>query len=131
MNHVVAPLRIVVKNVPTLWGINEPNWVVATSRRIVLLVIVVSLGLFLWKYPTLPPLVPLWYGKPWGIDRLANPLWLLLLPGGSFVILITNIIAEKLLTRDMLVFTQILALATLLVAILSLVTLAKILFLVS
>ena len=131
MNHVVTPLRIVVKNVPTLWGANEPNWLVVVSRRIVLLAIIISLSLLLWKYPALPPLVPLWYGKPWGADRLAHPLWLLLLPGGSFVIVITNIIAEKLLTRDMLVFTQILALSTLLVAILSLVTLTKILFLVS
>lgn len=130
MNRI-APLRLVIKIVPTLWGANEPNWVVATSRRLVLLAIVISLGLFLWKYNALPPLVPLWYGKPWGVDRLAHPLWLLFLPGGNFVIVITNIIAEKLLTRDMLVFTQILALSTLLVSILSLVTLTKILFLVS
>lgn len=107
------------------------NWVITTSRKLVLLAIVISLALFLWKYPTLPPLVPLWYGKPWGIDRLAHPLWLMLLPGGSFVVLITNIIAEKVLTRDMLVFAQILALTALLVAVLSLVTLTKILFLVS
>lgn len=130
MNHIV-PLRLVVEIVATLWGTNAPNWVVTISRKIVLLAITVSWALFLWKYPTLPPLVPLWYGKPWGIDRLAHPLWLMLLPGGSFIVLITNIIAEKVLTRDMLVFTQILALTTLLVAALSLVTLTKILFLVS
>lgn len=130
MNRI-APLPLVITIISTLWGATEPNWVVTTSRRLVLLAIVISLGLLFWKYPALPPLVPLWYGKPWGIDRLAHPLWLLLLPGGSFIILITNIIAERLLTRDMLVFTQILALATLLVSILSLVTLTKILFLVS
>lgn len=130
MNNI-APLRLVVTIISTLWGTTAPNWVVTMSRKIVLLAITVSLALFLWKYPTLPPLVPLWYGKPWGIDRLAHPLWLMLLPGGIFVVLIVNIIAEKILTRDMLVFTQILALSTLLVAILSLVTLTKILFLVS
>lgn len=130
MNHI-APLRLVVTIVSTLWGTNAPNWVVTLSRKIVLLAIVVSWALFLWKYPTLPPLVPLWYGKPWGMDRLAHPLWLMLLPGGSFVVLMTNIIAEKVLSRDMLVFTQILALSTLLVSVLSLVTLTKILFLVS
>ncbi|MEK9143865.1 MAG: hypothetical protein AAB481_04560 [Patescibacteria group bacterium] len=130
MNHI-APLRLVVTIVATLWGTNALNWVVTISRKIVLLAIVVSWALFLWKYPTLPPLIPLWYGKPWGIDRLAHPLWLMLLPGGSFVVLMTNIMAEKVLTHDMLVFTQILELCTLLVAILSLVTLTKILFLVS
>lgn len=130
MNHI-SPLRLVVEMVATLWGPNASNWVVTMSRKIVLLAIVISWALFLWKYPTLPSLVPLWYGKPWGIDRLAHPLWLMLLPGGVFVVLITNIIAEKVLARDMLVFTQILSLSTLLVSILSLVTLTKILFLVS
>lgn len=130
MNRI-APLQIVVKNVPNLWGANEPNWMVTISRKIVLLATTISFALYIWKYSTLPPLVPLWYGKPWGIDRLAHPLWLLLLPGGSIFILVINIIAEKLFTRDMLIFTQILALTTLLVAILSLVTLTKILFLVT
>ncbi len=125
------PLQCIAMMISALWGANEQNWVVTTSRKIVLVATIISLSLLAWKYPTLPQLVPLWYGKPWGIDRLAHPVWLLLLPCGSFVILITNIISEKLLTRDMLVFTQILALSTLLVAILSLVTLAKILFLIS
>ena len=125
------PLQFITSNISALWGGNEQNWVVATSRKIVLVAIIISLSLLIWKYPTLPQLVPLWYGKPWGIDRLAHPVWLFLLPGGSFIIVITNVIAEKLLAHDMLVFTQILALSTLLVAILSLVTLTKIVFLVS
>ena len=107
------------------------NWFIETSRKLVLLAIASSLALLLWKYPTLPPLVPLWYGKPWGTDRLAHPLWLVLLPAGSLIILIVNTIASRILTRDMLIFTQILAATALIVAILALVTLTKILFLVS
>lgn len=114
-----------------LWGTKEENWLLSISRKLVLLTIIVSTVLLLWHYRTLPPLVPLWYGKPWGVDRLAHPLWLILLPLGSFVILIINTIATRILTRDMLIFSQILALTAFLVAILSLVTLAKIVFLVS
>lgn len=107
------------------------NWLLSTTRKLVFASILVSVILLLWRYPTLPPLVPLWYGKPWGADRLAHPLWLTLLPTGSIVILVINTIAARILTRDMLIFTQILAATTLLVAILSLVTLTKILFLIS
>lgn len=93
--------------------------------------ILVSTLLLLWRYSSLPPLVPLWYSKPWGTDRLAHPLWLILLPATSFLILLINTYASRTLTRDMLIFSQILAATALLVSILSLVTLTKILFLVS
>lgn len=93
--------------------------------------ILVSTLLLLWRYGSLPPLVPLWYSKPWGTDRLAHPLWLILLPAASLLILLINTYASRTLTRDMLIFSQILAATALLVAILSLVTLTKILFLVS
>lgn len=107
------------------------NWFLSTTKKLVFASILVSVILLVWRYPKLPPLVPLWYGKPWGVDRLAHPLWLILLPVGSFIILFINTIASRILTRDMLIFTQILAATALLVAILSLVTLTKILFLVS
>lgn len=107
------------------------NWLLSVTKRLILVSILVSMVLLLWRFPTLPPLVPLWYSKPWGADRLAHPLWLILLPAGSLAILIVNTIAARILTRDMLIFTQIFAATALLVAILSLVTLTKILFLVS
>lgn len=107
------------------------NWFVSTTKKLVFVSILISVILLLWRYPKLPPLVPIWFGKPWGIDRLAHPLWLVLLPTGSLIILIINTILSRILTRDMLIFTQILAATALIVAILSLVTLTKILFLVS
>lgn len=108
----------------------EQNWVLSMSRKLSFVCIALSLLLLFWRYPRLPPLIPLWYGKPWGADRLAHPLWLILLPVGSCMIMIINAIATRFLTRDMLIFTQIFAVTTLLVAILSLVTLSKIIFLV-
>ncbi len=110
---------------------SKDNWVLTVSRRLAIASVIAATILLVWRYPSLPPLVPLWYGKPWGTDRLAHPLWLMLLPAGSLVILIVNTIAGRRLTGDMLIFTQILAATALLVAVLSLVTLTKILFLVS
>ncbi|MBI4066692.1 hypothetical protein HY411_03165 [Candidatus Gottesmanbacteria bacterium] len=124
-------IHSLIRTIGALWGEGEDNWVVLTSRRFVLAGIALCIVLLLWRYPILPPLVPLWYSKPWGADRLAHPLWLFLLPTGSAIVLMINAIAGKLLPRDLLVFHQMLALATLLVATLSLVTLTKIIFLVS
>lgn len=124
-------IMTILSSLGALCGVGEQNWVLSTSKKLVLSSIVVSVLLLLWRMPTLPPLVPLWYGKPWGADRLAHPLWLVLLPAGSLIILIINTTLSRILTRDMLIFTQILAATALIVAILSLVTLTKILFLVS
>lgn len=109
----------------------KQNWVLTTTKKLVFVSILVATLLLVWRYGSLPPLVPLWYGKPWGADRLAHPLWLILLPAGSLLTFIINTMANRALTRDMLIFSQILAATTLLIAILSLVTLTKILFLIS
>lgn len=114
-----------------LFGSGQQNWAITTATKLAIVSILVSTLTLVWRYGSLPPLVPLWYGKPWGTDRLAHPLWLILLPSGSFFILIINTLARRTITRDMLIFSQILAATALLVSILSLVTLTKILFLVS
>lgn len=121
----------VLSSLGMLWGSSEQNWFVSLSKKLVLICILISIVLLFWRYGSLPPLVPIWFGKPWGVDRLAHPLWLVFLPTGSLLTLIINTILSRTLTRDMLIFTQILAATTLIVAILSLVTLTKILFLVS
>lgn len=124
-------LPLLKQSVHTLWEENQDNWVISISRKLAVAGIAISTILLFWRYNFLPPLVPLWYGKPWGTDRLAHPLWLALLPAGSFIILMVNTIVARFITREMLIFTQILAITALLVSILSLVTLTKILFLVS
>ncbi|MBI5621031.1 hypothetical protein HY949_04575 [Candidatus Gottesmanbacteria bacterium] len=111
--------------------LSDENWVLSACRKLALISVIASAILLIWRYPALPPSVPLWYGKPWGTERLAHPLWLILLPGGSFLILIVNVMVSRLLSREMLIFAQILALTALLVSVLSLVTLTKIMFLVS
>lgn len=109
----------------------ESNWLLTLSRRLTIACIIAGSILLLWRFSSLPPLVPLWYSKPWGTDRLAHPLWLGLLPAGSLVIFLINFFAGRRLPPEMLIFTQLFAITALLVAVLSLVTLTKILFLVS
>lgn len=42
--------------------------------------IVVTLGLLVVYWRSLPPEVPLWYSRPWGQEQLASPYWLWLVP---------------------------------------------------
>lgn len=41
---------------------------------------VASGGLLAVFWAKLPPLVPLWYSRPWGEDQLARPVWLWVIP---------------------------------------------------
>lgn len=64
-----------------------------TSWRITAAGIVISLGTLAMFWRQLPPLVPLWYNRPWGLDQLA-PVWQLgMLPlFGLIIQLLTNLL---------------------------------------
>lgn len=56
------------------------------------------LGLF---FSSLPPQVPLFYSRPWGEEQLTTPLWLVILPAGSFfVLLLNNFLAIYFIRRE-------------------------------
>ena len=65
-----------------------------------LFVVIGATVLLLLNQKTLPPQIPLWFSKPWGEARLAEPkfIWLL-----AFIILlvffINNILAKLLLDK--------------------------------
>ncbi len=75
----------------------------------------------------LPPEIPLFYSLPWGESRLTSPVWLWALPAVSGVTLLVNILVSQLLFESVL--DRILAATTTLVALMSLVTLGKIILL--
>lgn len=127
----VHTLSIHMHYIFTKWKEFSGNWLVSIINKFVLLCILVSLGITLWRWQLLPPAVPLWYTKPWGTDQLAHPYWLFLLPIGSILIYVINVIASAYITADYLVFTQLLFLTSFLVSFLSLITLVQILFLVT
>lgn len=112
-----------------LAGVNK-NWVVSVCNKGTLLLIGASLVAIALRWNSLPREVPFWYARVWGEDRLAAPIWLILLPLGSFLWHILNSIVATFVTRDYLVFTQLLFITSLVVSLLSFITLTKILLLV-
>ena len=107
------------------------NWIIALVNRMILIFFIASLAILLVKWKTLPPEVPIFYSRPWGADQLGNPLWLFLLPLGSLIWYAVNVVIATSITREYLIFTQTLALTSLVVSVLSFITLCNILFLVS
>ena len=76
----------------------------------------------------LPPLLPLFYGKPVGPEELASKDFLFFVPLGSIAISFVNLSISK-STKDALI-KKILAVSSLVVVFMSTVTVAKIILLV-
>lgn len=56
------------------------------SQLVTLLGLGAQLALYFYKRRFLPPLVPLWYTLPWGEGQLAQPSFLLIIPGLTFIL---------------------------------------------
>lgn len=105
------------------------NWFIGTTLKFTLLFILLSIVILLLKWKELPPLVPLWYAKPWGQDRLASSWYLWILPAGSTMWLMGNTMLAMYIAREYFVFSQLLFLVSGIISLMSLVTLVKIIFL--
>lgn len=112
-------------------NIIKKNWLIRVVHKFVFVLLFLSVGLLVWRFPVLPPAVPLWFSRPWGADQLASPYWLILLPVSSILWYGIDLLLGIYITKDYLIFTQMLFLSALLVNLLSFITLVKILFLVS
>jgi hypothetical protein len=113
------------------WNTITNNWIIRVVHKSVIACVIISILFIVWRWGQLPSLVPLWYSRPWGADQLAPPIWLFLLPLGGLLIYFINLALSMYITAQYLIFTQMLFLSSLLVNILSLVTLVKILFLIT
>lgn len=84
------------------------------------------------KWPNLPPQIPLFYSRPWGEEQLAPKLFLGLLPLVCLITLLINKILANLFTNKGLdFFAQTCDLVSLATTILCLISLWKIIFLVT
>ncbi len=115
----------------TAWNAIKKNWLIGLVHKFVLALFILSIVLLVWRFPVLPPAVPLWFSRPWGSDQLASPYWLVLLPVSSMLWYVIDLVIGVYVTTEYLIFTQMLFLSALIVSILSFITLIKILFLVS
>ncbi len=102
------------------------NRIVMIDTVIVLFVYCLSLLLIILAFSKLPPLVPLWYSKPWGPDRLAHPLWLFLFPISSILWYCIDVLLSIFVTREYLVFSQLLLTSSVIVSMVSFFSVIKI-----
>lgn len=112
------------------WKILSQNRIISLSTRFSFFLFAVGVICIVLFWNKLPPIVPLWYSKPWGVERLAHPLWLFLLPASSLCITGVNIYIASILTNEYLVFSQTLTLGSLVISLLSIITLIKIITMV-
>lgn len=113
------------------WKNLSTNHLVLLAHRVVLFLFVFALVILIWQWKKLPPMVPLWYSRPWGEDQLAHPFWLLILPfSGLFWHLINIIVSVKFL-QEHLTFSQLLFLSSFIVNLFSFIALVQILFLIT
>lgn len=76
----------------------------------------------------LPPLAPLFYGRPMGEAQLTNTFGLLVAPGASLLITTINLLLSLWVEDDFL--KKLLAVSTVVVSILTAITITKIILLV-
>jgi len=92
--------------------------------------IILALFIPLLYWSRLPPLVPLWFSRPWGLERLTSVFGLFFPPLSCVFWLLTTIHISIRLLKEHLVFSQILSVVTLIISIMSFITVATIITLV-
>jgi len=106
-------------------------WKKVSFRNYFIIAVVLSIisiaGILLIKN-YLPPIIPLYYGKPTGADQLAPTLYFLIIPGVSILISGINLIIN-LYIKDEFV-KKVLAVSSLLASIMATITIVKIVFLI-
>ena len=129
--NVIHLIAATPRTIGAAWHKFRSHWVVDIVNRFVILLFLLSLVAIAWRWNTLPPVVPLWFSRPWGTERLAPSVWLFLLPVTSLVWYWLSVVVATYMTREYPLFTRVLFLSSLLVSFLSFVAVLKILSLVS
>lgn len=109
----------------------QKNWFIGLVQKFVIGLFLVSCLLLVLRFRALPPLVPLWFSRPWGNDQLAHPFWLFILPVSSLGWYGINYYISTKKLEEYLLFAQMLYLSSLIVSLMSFFILVKILFLIS
>lgn len=107
------------------------NWVFQLANRFIAISTLITGGLFAWRYSSLPPQLPFWFSRPWGDDQLAAPWWLLMLPASVIVWHLVNSLVSIYVLHDHRIFSKILFLTSLMLSVMSMIIVAKVIFMVS
>lgn len=95
------------------------------------LIIIILMVFLITFHKNLPPMVPLWFSYNWGLDRLANPISLWILPALVLFFFITSHIISKLVSVKHGILSQILIWTTAFLSLVFLLSVYKIILLVS
>ena len=95
------------------------------------LLILFQIGLLAWKFTSLPPKIPLYYSLPWGESQLSNTSSLFLLPTISITVLFIDNLFSVSFFKNHSLISRLSTITSLLVSFFSIITLSKIVFLIS
>jgi len=122
------PIQTFIAGYPLAWKNLHANKIVSLTSRGVLACIIFMLGLIGFFWQSLPPEIPIWFSHPWGTERLGASWWLLLFPIMTGFWFITNTLFSLYVTKEHLVFSQILHICSLGIAFLSAITVSMIIW---
>lgn len=112
---------------PTL----RSTWTFKLSSYALIIEYIVGLADLLLHWNRLPPQVPLWYSKPWGVERLVPPIYLLIPLAASGLVYVANIFIAKRYAAEHLMFSRVLFLTSALVSIMSMIIIIYVVSLVT
>lgn len=95
------------------------------------LLVILLLVIFVIAHPTLPPKLPLWFSQEWGETRLAEPTYIWLLPTLAICFFLTSLTLSKLLHYSHPILAQVLVWTTTFISFVFLLSVYKIILLVS
>mgnify|MGYP001606344695 CR=1 FL=1 len=95
------------------------------------LISLLAMGALIVFQKEFPPLVPLWFSFSWGTSRLAEPEFLYLLPVLGLIFFLGSNLISKVLAKDHITLAQILVWTTSFLSLVLLISVYKIILLVS
>lgn len=101
------------------------------SLQLSLLFLIGQIVILIFFWSRLPPQVPLLYSRPWGKEQLVSPVGLFALPTLSFFVLLINSLLASLIPGEEKLASQLLVIFGAVFAFLCLVTLFKIVTLIT
>jgi hypothetical protein len=116
------PFFILVKNIRIELIELTKTPVLRAALFLPIIIIGIMSILFLFYFQKLPPLVPLYYSRPWGEEQLAPKIMLLLLPGGCFLWYLLSALFIHFATKEYRVFSQLILIVQAVVCIMAILT---------
>jgi len=127
---IIGAIQLWIVNAKEKWRALWKNTIIRSCTISVVILTCVSILAIVVSFTRIPPLVPLWFSKPWGADRLAPSLYIILLPLAAIVWDAINMIFALSLEDEYRVYCQLLFLSSFVVTLLSTILVSTILWII-